>query len=242
MAICKNLRKHGTFLNARNHQHESPLFFCLSSNTWKVVTEGNDWQLSISGLVEVCKFLLSKNRNTEFIFHHIISLIQQGLELNEKARRKAVVQVLLDILELLQPCEEGVRYAVNYTETLSNSPLHLWASIALKTPQDYSRFEPEDFMFEGILKRILDHLLKCGAKRNARNVDEETPLHTCRTWTAAKLLLDAGANPDYQNSSGHSPLLAAAKKNNAPRKSGHLYPDVTEDPGSFWRTALEKKT
>ena len=241
MAICKNLRKHGTFLNARNHQHESPLFFCLSSNTWKVVTEGNDWQLSISGLVEVCKFLLSKNRNTEFIFHRIISIIQPGLELNEKARRKAVVQVLLDILELLQPDEEAVRNAVNYTDTSSNSPLHLWASIALKTPQDYTGFEPEDFMFEGILKRILDHLLKCGAKPNARNVDEETPLHTCRTWTAANLLLDAGANPDYQNSSGHSPLLAAAKKNNAPRKSGHLYPDVTEDPGSFWRTALEKK-
>ena len=72
-------------------------------------------------------------------------------------------------------------------------------------------------------------------------MDEETPLHVCRTWTAAKLLLDAGANPNDQNSSGHSPLLAAAKKNNAPRKSGHLYPDVTEDPGSFWRTALEKK-
>ena len=164
MAICNNLRKYGTFLNARNHQHESPLLFCLSSNAWKVVTEGNDWQSSISGLVEVCRFLLSKNRNTESIFHRIISLIQQGLELNEKAQRKAVVQVLVNILELLQPCVEGVRYAVNYTESLLNSPLHLWASLALKTPQDYTRFRPEDLTFESILKIILDHLLKCGAK------------------------------------------------------------------------------
>ena len=244
MAVCKNLRKYGTFLNARNHRHESPLLFCLSSNAWKVVTESNEWQSSISGLVEVCRFLLNKAnvlRNTESIFQRIISLIQQGLELNEKAQRKAVVEVLLDILELLQPDEEAVRNAVNYTDTLSNSPLHLWASIALKTPQDYTGFGTEDFTFEKILKRTLVHLLKCGVQRNARNVHDETPLHRCRTWTALKLLLDAGANPNDQNSSGHSPLLAAAKENNARRKSGHLYPDVTEDPGSFWRTALEKK-
>ena len=244
MAICKYLRKCGTFLNARNHRHESPLLFCLSSNAWKVVTESNKWQSSISGLVEVCRFLLNKTnvlRNTESIFQRIISLIQQGLELNEKAKGKAVVEVLVDILELLQPDEEAVRNAVNYTDTLSNSPLHLWASIALKTHQDYTGFGTEDFTFEKILKRTLVHLLKCGVQPNARNVHDETPLHRCTTWTALKLLLDAGANPNDQNSLGHSPLLAAAKKNNALGKSGHLYPDVTEDPGSFWRTALEKK-
>ena len=243
MAICKNLRKYGTFLNARIHRHESPLLFCLSSNAWKVVIESNEWQSSISELVEVCRFLLNKTnvlRNTEPIFQRIISLIQQGLKLNEKAKRKAVVEVLVDILELLQPDEEAVKNTVNYTDTLSNSPLHLWASIALKTPHDYTGFGTEDFTFEKILKRTLVHLLKCGVQCNARNVHDETPLHRCRTWTALKLLLDAGANPNDQNSSGHSPLLAAAKKNNALRKSGHLYLDVTEDSGSFWRTALEK--
>ena len=244
MAICKNLRKYGTFFNARNHRHESPLLFCLSSNAWKVVTESNEWQSSISGLVEVCRFLLNKTnvlQNTQSIFQRIISLIQQGFQLNEKAQRKAVVEVLVDILELLQPDEEAVRNAVNYTDTLSNSPLHLWASIALKTPQDYTGFGTEDFTFEKILKRTLVHLLKCGVQRNARNVHDETPLHKCRTWTALKLLLDAGANPNDQNLSGHSPLLAAARKNEAPRKSGHLYPDVTEDPETFWRIAFEKK-
>ena len=146
----------------------------------------------------------------------------------------------MDILELLQPHKDAVRNAANYTDTLLNSPLHLWTSIALKTPQDYKGFGTEDFMFERILKRILDHLLKCGAQCNARNVNDETPLHVCRTWTAVKLLLDDGANPNDQNSSGDSPLLVAAKKENALAKKGYLYPDVTEDPEPFWKSALQK--
>ena len=181
--------------------------------------------------------------NSELIFHRIISLIQQGLELNEEAPRKAVVQVLVDVLELLPPNEEAVAGAVNYIDNLDllNSPLHLWASIALKTPQDYSRSGTEDFTFEDILKRVLDHLLKCEANCNARNWVEETPLHACRTWTAVKLLLDAGANPNDQDSLGYSPLLlTAAKKKNASQKTEHLYPDVTEKPESFWKYALQK--
>ena len=241
--IFKKLKRFGTIFHGKNHQHQSPLLFCLSPSTWKVVTENNSWQSSIRGLLEVCRFLLSSRNviiNSELIFHRIISLIQQGLELNEEAQRKAVVQVLVDVLELLPPNEEAVTGAVNDIDSLLNSPLHLSASIALKTPQDYARSGTEDFTFEGILKRILDHLLKCGAKCNARNADEETPLHMCRTWTAVKLLLDAGANPSDQDSSGYSPLLTAAKKKNASQKTEHLYPDVTEKPESFWKYALQK--
>ena len=244
MDICKKLKKFGTMFHTKNHQDQSPLLFCLSSNTWKVATENNSWQSSIRGLFEVCRFLLSSRNvilKSEFIFHRIILLIQQGLELNEEAQRKAVVQALVDVLELLRPHEKAVRNAVNYTDTLLNSPLHLWASIALKTPQDYTAFGTEDFTFESIMKRILDHLLKCGVHINARNVNDETPLHECRTWTAVKLLLHAGASPSDQNSSGHSPLLTAAKKKYASTKAGHLYADVTEEPESFWKCAIQKK-
>ena len=243
MDICGKLQRFGTIFHAKNHQHQSPLLFCLSSNTWKVVFENNSWQSSIRGLVEVCRFLLSSRNvmtNSEVIFHRIISLIQHGLNLNEKSQRKTVVQVLVDILELLQPHQSSVRNAVNYADTLLNSPLHLWASIALKSPQDYTGFGTEDFTFERILRIILNHLLKCGAKCNARNADEETPLHTCRTWTAVELLVDAGANPKVQNSSGYSPLLTAAKKKNASQKTEHLYSDVTKNPESFWKCALLK--
>ena len=244
MDICKKLKTFATIFHAKNHQGQSPLLFCLSANTWKVATENNSWQLSIKGLVEVFRYLLSSRnviRNCAFLFHRIISLIQQGLELNSEVQRKAAVQTLLDVLELLQAGEEAVRKTVNYTDNFLNSPLHLWASIALKTSQDYTIFGTEDFKFESIMKRILVHLLKCGAKLNVRNENEETPLHMCRTWTAVKLLLGAGANPSDQNSSGHSPLLAAAKKKYASKKTGYLYPDITEEPESFWKCAVEKK-
>ena len=239
--ICKMLRKFGALLDAKNHEHESPLLFCLSS--LKVAIVNNKLQLSISGLVEVCRFLLSSTRglqNTESIFSRIVSLIQQGFKLNDEAKRKAVVQVLVDVLELLQPQEEAVRKVVNYTDTVLNSSLHIWASIELKSTQDYTRSLNGDITFESILKRILDHLLKCGAKLNARNENEETPLHMCRTWTAVKLLLDAGANPNDQNYSGYSPLLAAAKRKNASQKTDNLYLDVSEEAESFWKCALQK--
>ena len=244
MDICKKLKTFSTIFHAKNHQGQSPLLFCLSPDTWKVATENNSWQSSIKGLVEVFRCLLSSRNvilNSEFLFHRIISLIQQGLELNSEVQRKAAVQTLVDVLELLQAGEEAVRKTVNYTDNFLNSPLHLWASIALKTSQDYTIFGTEDFKFESIMKRILDHLLKCGAKLNVRNENEETPLHMCRTWTAVKLLLGAGANPSDQNSSGHSPLLVAAKKKYASKKTGYLYPDITEEPESFWKCAIEKK-
>ena len=239
--ICKMFRKFGALLDAKNHEHESPLLFCLSS--FKVAIVNNKLQSSISGLVEVCRFLLSNTRglqNTESIFSDIISLIQQGFKLNDEAKRKAVVQVSMDILELLQPQEEAVRKVVNYTDTVLNSSLHIWASIELKSAQDYTRSLNGDITFESILKKILDHLLKCGAKLNARNENEETPLHMCRTWTAVKLLSDAGANPNDQNYSGYSPLLTAAKRKNASQKTDHLYLDVSEEAESFWKCALQK--
>ena len=241
--ICKKVRNFGALLDAKNHQCESPLLFSLSSSIWEVITQDSNWHSSISGFVEVCKFLLGNTKslqNADTIFHRIISLVQLGLEFNEVSRN-AVLQVLIGVLELLHPKEKAVKNVVNYTDTRLNSPLHLWASITLKSPQDYRRSLTGDFTFELILKRILDHLLKCGANVNARNVYDETPLHKCKTWTAVKLLLHANANPNDHNSSGYSPLFAAAKKSNAGRKTGHLYPDVTEDPGSFWKTALEKK-
>ena len=244
MDICKKLKTFSTIFHAKNHQGQSPLLFCLSPDTWKVATENSSWQSSIKGLVEVFRCLLSSRNvilNSEFLFHRIISLIQQGLELNSEVQRKAAVQTLVDVLELLQAGEEAVRKTVNYTDNFLNSPLHLWASIALKTSQDYTIFGTEDFKFESIMKRILDHLLKCGAKLNVRNENEETPLHMCRTWTAVKLLLGAGANPSDQNSSGHSPLLVAAKKKYASKKTGYLYPDITEEAESFWKCAIEKK-
>ncbi|CAB4002407.1 Ankyrin repeat domain-containing 50 [Paramuricea clavata] len=223
--ICKKLKKLGALFNTKSHRSQSPLLFCLSPLTLKVITEDNNWQSSIGGLVEICRFLLRNGSsitngsgNVQTIFHRIILLIQQGLLLNEEASRKAVCQVMIDVLKLLSPNEEAVRNAVNNTDTLLNSPLHLWASIALKSPKDYTSFLTGEHTFERFLQIILHHLLECGAKLNPRNANEQTPLHACRTWTAAKLLLDAGANPNDVDSSGHSPLLVVANEKNSTKK------------------------
>jgi ankyrin repeat protein len=72
--------------------------------------------------------------------------------------------------------------------------------------------------FESILRIILCNFLECGAKLNARNANEQTPLHLCRTWTAVKLLLDAGANPNDVDLSGQPPFLVAAKAKTLSRK------------------------
>ena len=113
------------------------------------------------------------------------------------------------------------------------------ASTALKSQQEYANHVTPEHTFESFLRKILNHLLKCGAKLNPRNGNEETPLHMCRTWTAVKLLLDARANPNVVDASGRSPLLAAAMGKNWPKKPGCFYSDVTEDPRMFWKSVLK---
>ena len=62
----------------------------------------------------------------------------------------------------------------------------------------------------------------------------------CRTWTAVKLLLDAGANPNDVDSSGQSPLLVAAKDKNSIKKTDSFYADVSKDAEIFWQIAIER--
>ena len=246
--IFKTLRKFGSIFDLKNQQKKSPLQLCFSPKFWKAVTKDNYWQPSVRGFVEVCKYLLSNgcsitfgSQNAESIFHRIISLIQQSLELTEHAPRMGATQVLTDILILLCPKEAAVCTAVNNPDALLNSPLHLWASIALKSSQSYGSLITKEHTFESILRIIFDHFLKCGAKINLRNGNEETPLHVCRTWTAVKMLLDAGANPQDVDASGNSPLLAATKKKSFDFGTNSCYPDVSGDLNeTFFINALKK--
>ena len=245
--ICETLQKLGSAFNLKNHQHESPLQFCLSSKLWKTACEDNNWQPSVMGLVEICKFLLrngcsitQRSQNAESIFHTVISLIQQSLELTEHTPRMGATQVLMDILTLLSSDEHAIRTAVNNPDCLLNSPLHLWASMALTSSQSYASLITEEHTFESILRIIFDHFLRCGVKLNFRNGNEETPLHVCRTWTAVNMLLDNGANPHDVDALGNSPLLAAAKKKYSDGTNS-CYPDVSEDLNeTFFIHAIKK--
>ena len=244
MNICKILRKFGTTFSLKNQRHESPLQLCLSPKLWKAATKDNKWQSSIKGLVGVCKCLLNNGcgvtfapQSAESTFHTIISTIQECLDVTEDEPRKGALSVLKNILISFSPNEAAVRVAVNNTDSLSNSPLHLWATIALKSCKSYASQEDT---FENILQIIFDHLLKCGANVNLRNCNGETPLHMCRTWTAVKMLLDAGANAKDADASGNSPLLGAAKKKYS-NGTDFFYPDVGEDlKENFFILAIER--
>ena len=96
-----------------------------------MITKDSNWQSSIRGLVEVCRFLLSNGSgitngsdNVESIFHRKILLIQQGFQLNEEVSRKDVFEVLIKVLKLLSPEEKADE----------QTPLHLcrtWIAVKL---------------------------------------------------------------------------------------------------------------
>ena len=225
--IFNRLRCLGTSRSVQNYERETALLFCLS-NALKVITKSSGlW--SIEGLVKVCKFLLELTndlQNSHSILHTIIPFISVGLKL-EASRRDDVLQLVKGVFEILLKNKKDLSAVVNYTDNRSNSPLHLWAAIE----QDH----------DSVLETIFKYLCKYGANVNFRNTDNETPLHLCRTWTAAELLLDAGANPNDKTSSGDSLLLAAAKRKGASERKGGLYPDVTESPQLFWSSVSRKK-
>ena len=234
----KKVIKFGASLIAKNHDRQTPLQFLLSPGIWKLATEHNDCHcISIRVLPEVCNILIrnqcSNIDDSESIFRRIIVLIQHGFQLKKEASRNAVLQALVNILMLLSDDGEAFQKAVNNTDELLNTPLHLWASITLESPE-------QDTFFEEIMRTVLDHLLKCGAKLNRRNANDETPLHLCKTWTAAHLLLDSGANPNDLDSSGCSPILVTFKEIIAQKRPVYFSPNVAEELDTFWKTALQK--
>ena len=239
IVALNKLRKFGASLNAKNHAGQSPLLFLLSPGIWNIATQHDDFHcISMRSLPEVCNILLTNQHSnidkSESIFHWIIALIQHGFQLKEEASRKAVLQALIEILMLFSHEEVAFQKAVNKTDDLLNTPLHLWASITLMSREQYTGSITGEETFEEIMRTVLRHLLKCGAKLNQPNAIHETPLHSCETWTAAKLLLDSGAIPTVLDLSGRSPLMVAFFKNPV-----FFFPDIGGDLDTFWKSVLQ---
>jgi hypothetical protein len=64
-------------------------------------------------------------------------------------------------------------------------------------------------------KRILIKLLELGARVNAKDMAGSSPLHLVGNLDSAKVLLEAGADPNQSNRLGQTPLLMQAKDNKA---------------------------
>ncbi|XP_031548869.1 uncharacterized protein LOC116286486 [Actinia tenebrosa] len=251
MNICLLLKILGVSFNVKNHQNETPLLYCLSGDAYDIASPQQKLP-AIQNVVRVCSFLLKNgarveeiSRAGESVFHLILKICHHGLTLFHVEFEKSIPKETEKVLELIvqaKLCNDG--FTVNRRNTNLISPLHLWASLKYNAlavdPIGANASTSKDESFENYLQRIFQLLLKCNAKLNDRNIDDETPLHLCRSWTAAKLLLDAGANPNDLDSLRRTPLLVAARNLKFLRTPDRLYPDVLLEPKAFWNLVLEK--
>ncbi|KAK3745893.1 hypothetical protein QZH41_006134 [Actinostola sp. cb2023] len=167
-------------------------------------------------------------------------LIDDEILLLKDAETRAIgLQEAVKLLKMFSPPKVTKGVTVNKTDNNLNSPLHLWALLSLAAAEEYTGNVSKDSTFENILQTILEHLSSCGVKLNARNTNEETPLHLCKTWSAVKLLVEAGANTTDLDSSRRPPLLFAAKNHVFAINPQHFYPDVQDDPIPFFETCLK---
>lgn len=239
MKILSEFERFGVSCDARNHQNETPLLFCLSKKVWALLST-NPKSASMKMSIKVCDFLVQHganvdetSRNGESVFHLIMKLFQQAFLLSNDDIRKDALSNLLELLKLFPRSTVTRAVTVNKRDAHLNSPLHLWAAL------EYEKTFEGDAAFEQhVIETIFKHLLDCGAKLDDRNAKEETPLHLCKTWTGVELLLDAGANPNVVDSSGSPPMLVAAK-NRRRKKASSFYSDAMQDPVTFWQSVLE---
>ncbi|KAI9295409.1 ankyrin [Neoconidiobolus thromboides FSU 785] len=61
---------------------------------------------------------------------------------------------------------------------------------------------------------LATYLIEQGANVNIVDFDNETPLHHCESVRCAKLLIDAGANPNLKNNEGVYPYQTAYEEEN----------------------------
>ncbi|XP_031549468.1 uncharacterized protein LOC116287002 [Actinia tenebrosa] len=245
LKICQQLDDLGASVHTKNHQDETPLLFCLSKKDWINRSQESS---KVKSLVDICSFLLEQGSSLEgttqkekSLFHLIIDLFNQGLLLHNDEVRKDVLKESLALLHLFSSShvtKPGV--TVNKRDDNLNSPLHLWAMLELNLP---SAVQPQAFQKQ-VIAAIFKHLVDLGAKLNDGNKIDQTPLHLCKTWTAAKLLIDAGAKTNVLDSKGNPPLLVTVEKNQIfidDSSAICIYPDILLQPKEFWKTVVENK-
>ncbi|XP_031565740.1 uncharacterized protein LOC116300910 [Actinia tenebrosa] len=245
MEIFRHLKAFGVNFDAKNYRNEAPLQCCLSG--WGAQLERRFHVESLSRcfttLVEVWRFCLKQGtsvngitKSGNSVYHLILKLFSKPYKPVEfESVRLCDPIVLSNIAELIKLSSSKISnhlFLVNHRDENLNTPLHLWASLEQAGNEKLG---------EGYAA-IFKHLLECGARLNERNKNQETPLHLCKTWKAAKLLLDAGAEPNVLDSAGRSPLLVAVSERFRTlhrRFRDIFYPDISEEPKEFYEIAIE---
>ena len=118
----------------------------------------------------------------------------------------AVLEGQLDVVRLLLGSRVGLRVDVNKPDRHGNTPLHL--AVQRKEPVRVESSSRER-------KTIVELLLEANANRNARNSDDNTPLHLVARGDAAAALLGPGNEVlvddiNARNKDGNTPLHMAA--------------------------------
>ncbi|XP_020894695.2 serine/threonine-protein phosphatase 6 regulatory ankyrin repeat subunit C, partial [Exaiptasia diaphana] len=243
--ILETLRNHGIRTNIKNQEKETPLHFCLSEQAWKLASEKDTWS-GIMTVVEICEFLLQDGslisettRNGKTVYHLIMELLSHGLSMNDVIIRDVICSSSVKLLKMFSKITGEDLNVLKKMDHKLKSPLHLWASLSLPPNQKYYR-DPltKGFTFQVLLDSIFKHLWKPGMSPNPRNDQDQTPLHLCKTWTATRLLIEAGAKANDVDGEGQTPLLNVAKQKQFKIKQGYLFPDVEEDPKQFFETCV----
>lgn len=85
--------------------------------------------------------------------------------------------------------------SINARDVDGNTPLHLWAG-----------FPPREALGVENFEEVGRKIISCGGAINARNDNEETPLHLARCWKQVNVLLEQGAQSNVQDLNGDTPL------------------------------------
>ena len=198
VGILRLLSKYGADFSIINEAGENVLLHYLSY--LKGVRMQPD---KLYNLCVVCQFLIGEqnvNVNTRAeggntAIHLVLQLMQHSL--SEGVLSLSSFQLVSSILY----SPTGSKTAASARDDINgDTPLHLWAS-----------FKPKNHEYDESLKDTMEDLLAFGGQVNSANAVGETPLHVAQTWTAVKMLLDKGADPDARDQSGNSPLISCIR-------------------------------
>ena len=177
--------------NLKNNQGETPLVYSLTSMSRPCelcrIAVGFDGETpKEADLLDIWLLLLTNGANTKIKDNNDRSLIHLLVNLSHK-----LSSMVCKGVEVLH--RNGC--VINARDADGNTPLHLWAG-----------FPPREALSDHNFEEVGKTIISCGGAINARNDNEETPLHRAQCWKQVKVLHEQGALSNVQELNGDTPL------------------------------------